>query len=83
MPSTFKKTVETVLATGNDLLVQLKGNHPKRLAVVRTLCQSQPHAEQHYTVDQGRRNRIEQRTLRLWPLPRAAAPNPGTTTSRP
>lgn len=23
-----KKTVETVIATGNDLLVQLKGNHP-------------------------------------------------------
>ncbi|WP_198322273.1 MULTISPECIES: ISAs1 family transposase [Methylococcus] len=79
----LQKTVETVLATGNDLLVQLKGNHPKRLAAVRTLCQSRAHAEQHYTVDQGRRNRIEQRTLRLWPLPRAAAPNPGTTTSRP
>ncbi|AAU92393.1 ISMca6, transposase, OrfB [Methylococcus capsulatus str. Bath] len=76
MPSTFKKTVETVLATGNDLPVQLKGNHPKLLAAVRTLCQSRAHAEQSYTVDLGRRNRIEQRTVRLWPLPSGSGTDP-------
>jgi hypothetical protein len=76
MPSTFKKTVETVLATGNHLLVQLKGNHPKLLAAARTLCQNQPHAEQRYTVDLGRRNRIEQRTVRLWPLPPGSGTEP-------
>ncbi|BBA33793.1 ISMca6, transposase, OrfB [Methylocaldum marinum] len=57
-----------MIATGSDLLVQLKGNHPKLHAAVRAVCQTQPHAEQAYTVDLGRRNRIEQRTARVWSL---------------
>ena len=56
-------------AGGSDLLVQLKGNHPKLLAAVREACQAEPHAEQSYAVDLGKRNRIEQRTVRLWHLP--------------
>lgn len=65
-----------MLATGNHLLVQLKGHHPKLLAAVRMLCQSRAHAEQSYTVDLGRRNRIEQRTVRLWPLPSGSGTEP-------
>jgi predicted transposase YbfD/YdcC len=58
-----------VIGSGSDLLVQLKGNHPKLLAAVRGVCQTEPHAGQSYAVDLGRRNRIEQRTVRVWHLP--------------
>lgn len=58
------------------MLVQLKGNHPKLRAAVRTVCQTQPHAEQAYAVDLGRRNRIEQRTARVWPLPEGTGTEP-------
>lgn len=64
-----KTTVETVLASGSDLLVQLKGNHPKLLAAVQEVCRTQPHTEQAYELDLGKRNRIEQRTARVWSLP--------------
>jgi predicted transposase YbfD/YdcC len=50
-------------------LVQLKGNHPKLLAAVQAFCRNQPHTEQTGATDFGQRNRIEQRTVRLWPLP--------------
>jgi hypothetical protein len=76
MPCIFKKTVEAVIATGSDLLVQLKGNHPKLRAAVRAVCQTQPHAEQTYTVDLGRRHRIEQRMARVWSLPEGTGPEP-------
>lgn len=55
--------------SGNDWLVQLKGNHPRLLAAVRGACRTEPHAGQSYTVDLGRRNRIEQRSVRVWHLP--------------
>lgn len=57
------------MATDSDLLVQLKGNHPKLQAAVQSLCQSGPPAGEACSVDRGRRNRIEQRTARLWPIP--------------
>jgi predicted transposase YbfD/YdcC len=75
-PSIFKKTVETVLATGSHLLVQLKANHPKLLAAVRGVCRPPPRAERDYQVDLGRRNRIEQRTARGWPRPEGAGTEP-------
>jgi hypothetical protein len=65
----LQKTVEAVIATGSDLLVQLKGNHPKLRAAIRAVCQTQSNAEQTYMVDLGRRNRIEQRMARVWSLP--------------
>jgi predicted transposase YbfD/YdcC len=65
-----------VIATGSDLLVQLKGNHPKLLAAVREVCRTQPCAEQTYAVDLGRRNWIEQRTARAWPLPEGIGTEP-------
>ncbi|CAI8938679.1 protein of unknown function [Methylocaldum szegediense] len=72
----LQKTVEAAIATGSDLLVQLKGNHPKLYAAVQAVCQTQPHAEQTYTVDLGRRNRIEQRTAWVCPLPEGTGPEP-------
>jgi predicted transposase YbfD/YdcC len=76
MPCTYKKTVETVMATGSDLLVQLKGNHPTLQAAVHTFCQTHPHAEQAYELDLGKRNRIEQRTVKVWPLPAGTGSEP-------
>jgi predicted transposase YbfD/YdcC len=72
----FKKTVEAVKASRSNLLVQLKGNHRKLSAAVRAICQTQPHAERTYEVDLGRRNRIEQRTARVWSLPEGRGTEP-------
>lgn len=76
MPFTFKKTLEAVLATGSHLLAQLKGNHPKLLAAVREVCRTSPLAGQAYEVDLGKRNRIEQRTARIWAWPEGAGTEP-------
>lgn len=56
-------------ASGSGLFVQLKGNHPRLLAAVRGVCRTEPRAGQSHTADLGGRNRIEQRTVRLWHLP--------------
>lgn len=63
-----KKTVESVLACGNHLLVQLKGNQPtlQAHAQQQTL---QPPVLTESSDDIGRRNRIERRTVKVWPLP--------------
>lgn len=68
MRSILKKTVETVIATGNHILVQLKGNQPSLQASMVEYAQSQPPVDQAYTCDLGQRNRIEQRTAEVWPL---------------
>jgi predicted transposase YbfD/YdcC len=46
------------------------------LAAVREIGQTQPALEQNYTVDLGRRNRIEQRTARIWPLSEGTGSEP-------
>lgn len=56
-------------AAHSDMLAQLKANHPSLLAAVRAWCAAEPHEEQSYSADLGKRNRIEQRTVRLWQLP--------------
>lgn len=56
--------------------MQLKANHPKLLAAVRDVCRTHPLAEQAYQADLGRRNRIEQRTARVWPLPEGTGTEP-------
>jgi predicted transposase YbfD/YdcC len=65
-----------VIATGSHLLVQLQGNHPKLSAAVREVCRTQPHAEQSYEADLGKRHRIEQRTARVWPLAEGTGTEP-------
>lgn len=68
MRSILKKTVETVIATGNHILVQLKGNQLSLQASMVDYAQSQPPVDQAYACDLGQRNRIEQRTAEVWPL---------------
>lgn len=56
--------------------MQLKANHPKLSAAVKEVCRTQPPAGRAYEVDLGKRNRIEQRTARIWPLPEGAGTEP-------
>lgn len=63
-----KKTVEAILASGNHFLVQLKGNQPRLQAHARQLA-LQPPVRTESSHDIGRRNRIERRTVKVWPLP--------------
>lgn len=76
MPYILKKTVETVTATGNHILVQLKGNQPSLQARMIEYAQSQPPLDQAYTCDLGQRNRIEQRTAEVWPLAAGSGTEP-------
>jgi predicted transposase YbfD/YdcC len=63
-----KKTVESVIETGNHLLVQVKGNQPTLQAHAREVALQPPlRTESSHTI--GKRNRIEQRTVKVWPLP--------------
>jgi len=50
------------------MLVQLKGNRPRLLARLREHTQRRPARDEHYSTTLGRRNRIEQRRVRVWPL---------------
>lgn len=65
-----------MIASGSDLLVQLKGNHPKLLMAVCALCATEPPAGVSRTTDLGQRNRIEQRTTRVWPWPAGTGTEP-------
>lgn len=58
-----------MIATDNDLLVQLKANQPNLLDLAQTFQAEHPFEERHYQVDLGRRNRIEQRETLCWSLP--------------
>jgi predicted transposase YbfD/YdcC len=64
----LKKTVETVIATGNHILVQPKGNQPSLQACLVEHAHCHPPADRAYACDLGQRNRIEQRTAEVWPL---------------
>lgn len=57
------------MATGNHLLVQLKGNQPTLQETIRAYCAQHPPDDQHYQCDLGQRSRLEQRTVRFWRLP--------------
>lgn len=56
--------------------MSLKANHPKLRAAVRDVCRTQPAIDQAYSADVGQRNRIEQRTARLWALPEGIGTEP-------
>jgi len=57
-------------------LVPLKANHPQLRAAVRDVGRTPPLAERACQTDLGRRNRIEQRTARVWPLPEGTGTEP-------
>lgn len=51
------------------MLVQLKANQPTLLEAIRAHCAQHRPEDQDYTCDLGKRARLEQRTVRVWPLP--------------
>jgi hypothetical protein len=57
-----------VIATGNHILVQLKGNQPSLQACLVEHAHCHPPADRAYACDLGQCNRIEQRTAEVWPL---------------
>lgn len=67
-----KKTVESVTATRNHLLVQVKANQPTLFNRLIQTYPAQRPQDQHHSHEIGRHNRIEQRTTRLWDLPPGA-----------
>lgn len=69
MRFTAKKTVEIVLAQGNDLLVQVKGNQPTLALTLREATTASPAWSTHCTHDVGQHNRIERRVTKVWPFP--------------
>jgi hypothetical protein len=69
MHFTVKKTVEIVLAQGNDLLVQVKGNQPNLVATLTHATTASPAILTHCTTDIGKHNRIESRVTTVWPFP--------------
>ena len=57
-----------MIATGNHILVQLKGNQPSLQACMLDHARCHAPLDQAYTCDLGQRNRIEPRTAEVWPL---------------
>ncbi len=76
MPCTFKKTVEAILDTDNQLLVQLKANHPTLQQAIQAHCRHHPPEDQHTRGEVGHRSRLAQRSVRLWSLPAGTGTHP-------
>src|SRR5512144_1596802 len=68
MPYTRKKTVEMVRETENHLLVQLKRNQPTLYARLLEQVVPPPLATVHHSPEVGQHNRLERRTVSVWPL---------------
>lgn len=62
-----KKTLEVAVHSGNDVLVQVKGNQPKLLQDIMVLARQQP-GDVHRHEQLGQRNRIEARCTTVWPV---------------
>ena len=71
-----KKTVEIIGQTGNHALIQLKRNQPILYERVLERIVPQPVAELPHTHEVGQRNRIERRTVSVWPLPAGTGSEP-------
>src|SRR3990172_7360565 len=65
MPRIVKKTFKVARATGNHLIVQVKGNQPKLLKQVRALAHEAPALSTHRQHDHARQ-RIERREVRVF-----------------
>jgi predicted transposase YbfD/YdcC len=61
-----KKTFARAARTGNALLVRVKGNQPKLLAAIETLCARQTPVDRHATVDRARHGRQEHRRIEVF-----------------
>jgi predicted transposase YbfD/YdcC len=76
MPYTRKKTVEVVHKTNNHLLVQLKRNQPTLYERLLEQVVPQPAATVHHSHEVGQHNRLECRTVSVWPLAAGTGPEP-------
>ena len=68
MPYTPQKTVEVVHKTENHLLVPLKRNQPPLYERLLEQVVPQPAATVHHSHEVGQHNRLERRTVSVWPL---------------
>lgn len=76
MPYTRKKTVEIIRETENHLLVQLKRNHPTLYERLLAQVLPQPAATLHHSPEVSQHNRLERRTVSVWPLPAGTGTEP-------
>jgi predicted transposase YbfD/YdcC len=65
-----KKTVQVVLDSGSDVLVQVKANQPTLLDTLTDLAAQTPPADTHLHHQIGQRNRIETRHTAVWTVPK-------------
>ncbi len=73
MRCTAKKTLQVVVQSGNDAVIQVKGNQPTLLQTVETLAaQGAPSLSWHHD-EIGKRNRIESRKTSVWPIAAGSA----------
>ena len=63
-----KKTLLAALHSGNDVLVQVKGNQPTLLQTITALAEHVPPGGVHHHDEIGQRNRIESRRTSVWPV---------------
>ena len=68
MHCTVKKTLHLGVASGNDVLVQVKANQPTLLQAVTTLAEQARPNDSHHDDQLGQRNRIETRCTSVWPV---------------
>ena len=66
MPCTAKKTFRRAAATGNALLVRVKGNQPGLHDVLTRSCAEQASIDRHETVDRHRHGRQEHRRIEVF-----------------
>jgi predicted transposase YbfD/YdcC len=69
-----KKTLQVAVDSGNDVLVQLKGNQPTLLDTMVGLAEKSPARDIHHHDQIGQRNRIESRTTSVWPVAKDQVP---------
>lgn len=55
------------MESGNDYVIQVKGNYPKIYEFVKTFIENNDSADQHYTLEKNR-GRIEQRAYKTYSL---------------
>ena len=65
-----------MIATGNHLLVQLKGNQPRLHEAMVEHTRHHPFVDEDRTHEIGQRNRIEDRTVQVWHLPAGTGTEP-------
>src|SRR3954452_20073646 len=66
MPCTAKKTFACATATGNALLVRVKGNQPRLRDALVALCAGRAPSDRLETVDRGRHGRQEHRRVEVF-----------------